>query len=174
LDRVNPILSDRRGSIYVYERWFDMDLGEKPVPQFDQEPDDFVASNLFLLRLEIRTFLKKNGGGQPPSSLSQLGQATPDVQITDPNSRREGPYILKYFAPRANDPGRYAISADCQSYGDACIRSFFLDYGGEVHQTAEPRAATAQDPFLPECEKFAQTCRDLDWPVPSPAETTAQ
>jgi len=173
LDRVNPILSDKRGTIFVYERWFAIDRGEGLQPLIAEEPNDFLASKLFSLRLEITSFMKNSGGGRPPTSLSQLGPPTPDERTTDPDSRREDPYVLRYSAPRKGDPGRYAVSADCQSYGDACIRSFLLDYDGEVHQTAEPRPANTQDPPIPDCEKFAQTCRDVDWPVPLSADTTS-
>jgi hypothetical protein len=173
LDRVNPILSDKRGTIFVYERWFATDQGENLEPLIAEEPDDFFASKVFSLRLEIKSFMKNSGGGQPPSSLSQLGPAAPNEQTADPDSRREDPYVLKYLPPRKDDPGRYAVSADCQSYGDACMRSFLLDYDGEVHQTAEPRPANKQDPLIPDCDKFAQTCRDVDWPVPLPSDSSS-
>ncbi|MGC2464878.1 MAG: hypothetical protein WA517_06750 [Candidatus Acidiferrum sp.] len=172
LDRVNPILCDKRGIIFVYERWFAMNQGENLQPVPDEEPNDFWASKIFSLRTEINSFMKNSGDGRPPSSLSQLRPANSNEKTDDPDSRRADPYVLKYFAPR--DKGlRYAISADCQSYGNACIRSFFLDFDGEVHQTPEPRPATAHDKLIPDCEKFAQSCRDIDWPIPSPAGTTA-
>ena len=173
LDRVNPILCDKRGTIFVYERWFAMDQEEKLVPLIAVEPNDFNASNLFALKNQINAFIKNTGGGNAPSSLSQLAPPTAGGQNSDPDTQRAGPYVLKYLPPRKNDPGQYAISATCQSYTDACIRSFFLDYDGKVHQTAEARPATPQDPLLPDCDKFGQTCRDVDWPIPSPAEISS-
>jgi len=172
LGDVKPILSDKRGIIFVYELWFATDQAETLQPLIAEEPDDFVASSVFALRFEISSFMKNSGDGRPPSSLSQLRPATPREKAADPDSRRVDPYVLKYSTSR--DSGlRYAISADCQSYGNRCMRSFYLDYDGDVHQTAEPRSATAQDPLIPDCDKFAQTCHDVDWPVPSPAETIA-
>ena len=171
LDRVNPILCDKRGTIFVYERWFAVDQGEKLVPLIAEEPNDFLASNVFTLRLEINSYMKNRGEGQPPSSLSELGAGSPNGQGTNADSRRVDPYVLKYFVSRGNGKG-YAISAECQSYGNACMRSFFLDYDGDVHETAEPRPASAQDPLIPDCYKYGQTCRDVDWPLPPPAETS--
>ena len=173
LDRVNPILCDKRGTIFVYERWFAMDRGEKLVPMIAVEPNDFTASNLFTLKNQINAFIKSTGGGSAPSSLSQLAPPTADGQNTDPDTQKAGPYVLKYLPPRKNDPGKYAISATCQSYTDACMRSFLLDYDGEVHQTAEARPAAPRDPLLPDCDRFGQTCRDIDWPIPSPAGTSS-
>jgi len=173
LDRVDPIQCDKRGTVFVYERWFAMDQGgENLQPVLDEEPNDFLASKISSLRLEINSFMKNSGDGRPPSSLSQLAPANPNEKADDPDSRRADPYVLKYLVSRDNGL-RYAIAADCQSYGNACMRSFFLGYDGEVHQTPEPGPATAQDPLIPDCEKFAQSCRDVDWPIPSPAGTTA-
>lgn len=174
LDRVNPILCDKRGTIFVYERWFAMDQGEMLVPLIAVEPNDFTASNLFALKNQINAFIKSSGGGSAPPSLAQFAPPTADGPTTDPDSQKSGPYVLKYLPPRKNDPARYAISATCHSYIDECMRSFFLDYDGETHQTAESRPATAQDPLLPDCDKFGQTCRDVDWPIPPPAETSAR
>ncbi len=78
----------------------------------------------------------------------------------------EGPYRFEYSPPAADAANAYTISAVCQSYGDACIRSFFLDQNGEIHETSEPRQPTADDPLIPDCERYAQSCRDIDWPVP--------
>lgn len=46
------------------------------------------------------------------------------------------------------------------------MRSFLVDQDSETHLTSEPRQPTAQDPAIPDCEKYAQTCRDIDWPLP--------
>jgi hypothetical protein len=48
------------------------------------------------------------------------------------------------------------------SYGEDCLRSYFLDYDDIKHATAEPRPATAQDPGLLPCET-AQVCHDTVW-----------
>jgi len=78
----------------------------------------------------------------------------------------EGSYRLEYFPPAASAANTYMLSAVCQSYGDACIRSFLLDQNGEIHETSEPRQPTAQDPVIPDCEEHAQPCRDVDRPQP--------
>jgi hypothetical protein len=78
----------------------------------------------------------------------------------------EGPYRLEYIPPEAGASHAYMISAVCQSSGETCIRSFLLDQNGQIHETSEPRQPTDQDPLIPDCEKYAQTCRDIDWPQP--------
>jgi hypothetical protein len=109
--------------------------------------------------------MQKNGG-TPPASLSNLGWNPDNNATSDPDVPRVGPYELNYIPPTAANATRYTLSALCQNYGDACIRSFLLDQDGETHQTSQPRRATPDDPLIPDCEKFAQTCRDINWPMP--------
>ncbi|HKN61263.1 MAG TPA: hypothetical protein VJW93_08805 [Candidatus Acidoferrales bacterium] len=165
LPRVDPMAVDSRGRIFVYFGWSNMHPEPGFAPGLVETPDDLFSSQTLSLRSEIRSFMQKNGGA-PPASLSNLDWHPPDSATSDPNVWRAGPYELKYIPPGAAEPTRYSVSALCQKYGDACMRSFFLNQDGETHQTSEPRPATAQDPPIPDCEKFAQTCRDIDWPVP--------
>ena len=167
LDYVNPMLSDSRGRIFVYERWFATEQGEHLEPLLTEQPDDWGASRVFALRSDIRFAMKNKGMELPPSSLSELQLSTSTEGAgSSPDTLNEGPYTVQYLAPRPGISGGFALSAVCQSYGDKCIRSFFLDYDGDIHQATEPRRATANDRLIPDCEKYAQTCRDVDWPVP--------
>lgn len=167
LDYVNPMMSDSRGRIFVYERWFGTEEGEHLEPLLTDQPDDLSTSRLLSLRASIRFSMKNKSLKQPPLSLSNLTLSVPAEELTkNPDIFQEGPYTVKYLGPSGDDADRFAISAVCQHYGDACIRSFLLAYDGEVHQTVEPREATAQDPLIPDCEKHFQGCRDVDWPVP--------
>jgi len=166
MDYVNPMLSDARGRIFVYERWFATEQGEHLVPLLTEQPSDLDNSRLLQLRAELQFSMKNKGLERPPPSLAAW-HTNSDAEATDaPDSLKEGPYLVKYLPPRLEDPTRFALSARCQSYGEKCIRSFFLGYDGGVHQTVEPRSATAEDPLIPDCEKYGQTCRDVDWAVP--------
>ncbi len=162
--RVDPIAVDSRGRIFAYAGWWVTTPETGFAPSLTATPDDLWTSQVRTLRSEVDYFTKNNGG-TPPASLLSLGWH-PDPDATgDSHVLHVGSYELKYL-PAASDPARFSVSAVCQSYGDACIRSFFIDPDGEIHQTIEPRSATLTDPLIPDCEKYAQTCRDIDWPQP--------
>lgn len=71
-------------------------------------------------------------------------------------------YSIEYFHPPEKPADSFALSVQCMSYGENCLRSYFLDYDDMTHATAEPRAATAQDPGLEPCETV-QVCHDTIW-----------
>jgi len=106
----------------------------------------------------------QTNGGTPPAMLSKMSEYSD--KSANNETLTEGPYLLEYSPPKAGTANAYTISAVCESYGDACIRSFYLDQNGEIHETSEPRRPTVQDRLIPDCEKYAQTCRDIDWPQP--------
>ena len=167
LDYVNPMLSDSRGRIWVYERWFAIEQGEHLTPQLNEQPDDWTASHILALSSSIRFEMKNKAMERPPLSLSELQLNTSAQEAgSSPDTLNESPYTVQYFPPRPGFSEGFALSAACQNYGDKCIRSFFLDKGGDIHQSTAPRPATADDPLIPDCEKYVQGCRDIDWPVP--------
>lgn len=71
-------------------------------------------------------------------------------------------YKVSYFLPSTTSANTFAISLECVAYGARCLRSYFLDYDGNIHATPEPRAATYQDPGLLPCES-ATICDDPIW-----------
>jgi len=73
-------------------------------------------------------------------------------------------YAFHYAGPRPERPSQFALSAQCQSYGQDCLRSYFLDYSGILHATGEPRAPTAQDPPAMDCEESDAACAGVIWP----------
>jgi hypothetical protein len=165
LPRVDPMAVDSRGRIFTYIGWSVTDRQPDFTPQLVETPDDLFASKVLLLRGAVRFFMQKNGG-TPPVSLSNLSWNPDNNATSDPDVTRVGPYQLNYIPPTPANPTRYTLSALCQSYGDTCIRSFLLDQDDETHQTSQPRPATSEDPLIPNCERFAQTCRDINWPLP--------
>jgi hypothetical protein len=74
-------------------------------------------------------------------------------------------FVLYYLAPQSRSSHRFALSAQCQSYGENCLRSYFLDYVGTLHATGEPRQANANDPPALDCEGSDLPCKDVVWPV---------
>jgi hypothetical protein len=162
--RVDPIAVDSRGRIFAYVGWWVPTPEPGFVPSLTETPDDMWTSQVRTLFSEI-SFFTKNNGGTPPASLTDLAWHPQGGPSSDPHIIYVGPYELKYL-PTASDPTRFSVSAVCQSYGDACIRSFFIGPDDEIHQTIHPRPATSADPLIPDCEKYAQTCRDIDWPQP--------
>ena len=49
-------------------------------------------------------------------------------------------------------PTSFSLEAWPVTYGDASIRSFFVDTAGDIHFTTENRRATAADPLVFGCE----------------------
>jgi hypothetical protein len=162
---MDPILADGRGLIFTYTGWA-APQGPNFSPGIIETPNDFYASELFGFRSQVRTFMQNSGGNPPESFATMSWQPWAGNATDDPNVRRVGVYEIQYIPPTSQDRTRYAVSSTCKSYGESCVRSFLLNYDGEAHQTSEPRAATPQDPLIPDCDKFAQTCRDIDWPMP--------
>jgi hypothetical protein len=163
LPHLDPIGVDGRGRIFSYIGWSVTDQQPFFVPRLVETADDFQISHILSLREEIRLFMQANGG-TPPAMLSKMSEYSDKSGYNE--TLTEGPYRLEYFPPAAGAANTYMISAVCQSYGDACIRSFFVDQNGEIHETSEPRQPTARDRLIPDCEKYGQTCRDIDWPQP--------
>jgi hypothetical protein len=162
---MDPILADGRGLVFTYTGWA-TDPGPNYSPGIIESPNDFNASNLFGFRTSVRTFMQNNGGAPPQSFAAISWEPWAGNATDDPNVRKLGVYEIQYIPPTSKDPTRYAVTSTCKSYGESCLRSFLLNYDGEAHQTSEPRAATPQDPLIPDCDKYAQTCRDIDWPMP--------
>jgi hypothetical protein len=114
--------------------------------------------------------MKDKNNGLAPSSLnaeiiSSLGHDVPNIE--DGGMRLEArDFEIRYFAPNAMDQNKFAISAQCKSYGQNCLRSYFLDREGIIHATGEPRQATAEDPISSRCELSFNECKDVTWSVP--------
>lgn len=129
------------------------------------------ASEIEEVRRNIERHMKENGLAAAPLTLNaELIGTTYGFQvpsIEDNGTRLEiKNYAFYYVAPKAGNPSRFALSVQCQSYGENCLRSYFLDYDGVVHATGEPRQATADDPPALECEESDSPCKDVVWPRP--------
>ncbi len=162
---MEPILGDGRGLVFTYWGWA-AEPGPNYAPGIVETPNDFNASELFGFRSSLRIFMQNNGGTPPKSFAAISWEPWAGDGTDDPNVRKVGVYEIRYIPPTPQNPTRYAVTSTCSSYGESCLRSFLLNYDGEAHQTSEPRAATPQDPSIPDCDKYAQTCRDVDWPMP--------
>jgi hypothetical protein len=162
---MDPIVGDGRGLVFTYTGWA-AEPGPNYSPGIIESPNDFNASELFGFRTSVRTFMQNNGGTPPKSFATMSWEPWAGNATDDPNVRRLGVYEIRYIPPTSQDPTRYAVTSTCKSYGEGCLRSFLLNYDGEPHQTSEPRAAMPKDPLIPDCDKYAQTCRDIDWPMP--------
>ncbi len=160
---LDPLAVDRRGRIFAYVGWAVTDRQPDFIPRLMAIPDDLGDSQILSLRFGVRNFAQKNDGHRPPA-LANLNWV-PGQAVADLNTRRVGPYEVSYL-PEARSEKDYTLTAVCHSYAVECLRSFLVDANGETHQTAEPRAATAADGLIPDCEKFAQSCADFDWPLP--------
>jgi hypothetical protein len=132
--------------------------GERRLSQIDQ------------MKKNIDLYLKDHGLAAAPDTLNaeivgaDFGFEIPTVEDNGMRLRTKN-FMTRYFPPQAGDPNRFALSVQCQSYGQNCLRSYFLDYDGVVHGTGEPRQATADDPPALECEQNDQRCQDVGWSI---------
>jgi hypothetical protein len=94
-------------------------------------------------------------GGWPGPSLCTK---TPTVEDNGVRLQTKD-FVTRYLPPQAGNPGHFALSVQCHSYGQICLRSYFLDYDGVIHGTGEPRQATADDPAALDCERIKEHCR---------------
>ena len=157
-----PLLIDSRGVVFVDYPW-EMETVTAKVMVM---PSDLSNSQMDLLRLNLDRCIKEKWNGLAPATLSAeiggSGYETPIIE--DGRTRLEArDYETLYFPPRAGDPNRFALSAQCKRYGEICLRSYFVDYDGSFHATGEPRQATVDDPAPPLCEKISGECEDLIW-----------
>jgi len=133
----------------------------------------------------IREYMRTHGGATPSSLIGVIDQnqmpqqhcSGSDVpeKLVIGGSRGWNCYAINYPPPSASSSASFAVSVECLSYGNGCIRSYFLDYDGTIHATPEPRPATAQDPGLLPCEKVigfnGPVCQDPVWTSSERAST---
>jgi hypothetical protein len=161
-----PLLSDNRGVVFVYYPW-EM---ENVLPKIMVMTSDRTYSQIEALKNNIERYVIDKSNGVAPATLTAesiggLGYEMPTIE--DSGKRLETRnFEMLYFAPQAGDPGRFAVSSKCKSYGQNCVRSFFADFDGSIHATGEPRQATADDPPPIKCENGFSECEDVNWPVP--------
>jgi len=158
-----PLLIDSRGIVFVDYPWEMENVTAKVMVM----PSDLSNSQMDFLKFNLDRYIKEKTNGLPPATLSadidgSTAYETPVVE--DGRTRLEArDYETLYFPPRAGDPNRFALSAQCKRYGEICLRSYFVDYDGSLHATGEPRPATADDPAPLRCENASSECEDIIW-----------
>ena len=162
----NPMLIDGRGIVFVDYPW-EM---ENVTPRIMVLPSDRQYSQIDALKGNIESYIRNKGNGIAPATLNAeimgaLGHEMPT--IAEGGKRLETrDFVARYFGPKSGDAKSFAISVQCQSYAQNCVRSFFSDYDGTIHATGEPRQASADDPIPPQCENGFSECMDVAWTVP--------
>ena len=157
-----PLLIDSRGIVFVDYPWEMENVTAKVMVM----PSDLSNSQMDFLKFNLDRYIKDKGNGLAPPTLTAEfagGGYEPPI-IEDGRTRLEArDYETLYFPPKTGDPNRFSLSAQCKRYGVICLRSYFVDYDGSMHATAEPRAATADDPAPLRCEKVTGECEDIIW-----------
>ncbi|MGB6675780.1 MAG: hypothetical protein WBE44_03710 [Terriglobales bacterium] len=159
----DPVMIDGRGIIFVDYPW-DM---EKVTPKVMVQQGDFFYSQIEALKRNIEQYMKEKNNRMAPATLNAeaiggLGHERPTIE--DGGMRLETrDFETLYLPPEAGNPGQFALSVQCKSYGQNCLRSYFADYDGSIHATGEPRQATSQDPTFFRCERFFGECPDIIW-----------
>ncbi len=158
-----PLLIDSRGVVFVDYPWEMENVTAKVMVM----PSDLSNSQMNFLKFNLDRYIKEKTNGLPPATIhadidGSAAYETPIVE--DGRTRLEArDYETLYFPPRAGDPNRFALSAQCKRYGEICLRSYFVDYDGSLHATGEPRPATADDPPPLRCENASSECEDIIW-----------
>lgn len=130
----------------------------------------------YSVRDSIREYMRTHDPQRAPDSLSGVQEyqwsshvcEDVDENEVDPQKRiikaAQGQvcYKVNYFPPVSEAADTFALSVTCTSYGQECIRSYYMDNDGILHATAQPRPATAEDPGLEPCER-ATACDDPIW-----------
>ena len=171
-----PLAADARGEIFGWQKLYGnaafrkQTWGSESAFQI-MNMGDSPAQSVYFVRDRLLAFMRTNGSGPPPSLEGVLNPQESTRFTCDANENpktrfirmdaRRGCYTISY-SPASSGTPSFAISAQCITYGDGCIRSYFLDYDGTVHATSEPRAATAQDSALLACETTIP-CHDPVW-----------
>lgn len=121
------------------------------------------------LKKNIGHYMDENALIAAPQTLNaeavgkDYGFEVPSIAADGKNLKIKN-YVLYYLAPKVERSSHFALSVQCQSYGQNCLRSYFLDYDDALHATGEPRQATADDPPALECEGSDSPCKDVVWP----------
>jgi hypothetical protein len=158
-----PLLIDSRGIVFVDYPWEMENVTAKVMVM----PSDLSNSQMSFLKFNLDRYIKEKNNGLPPATISADidGSTAYETPVLEPGRTRleARDYRTLYFPPKAGDPDRFALSAQCKRYGEICLRSYFVDYDGSFHATGEPRPATAADPAPPRCEKIDGECEDMIW-----------
>jgi hypothetical protein len=128
-------------------------------------------SEILELKRNLDSYMQHNAPGTTPDALTaeMIGESYgSQVPIIEPDGKRleTKNHVFRYLGPKPGHGSSFALSVQCQSYGQNCLRSYFLDYDGVLHATGEPREATADDPPALECESNDSVCKGVVWPVP--------
>ena len=162
----NPLMIDRRGIVFVQPAW----STAKTDRSVTVLSSDWTASNIDVLRERIEGTMKEKTGGAAPTQLDPdiLGDFKHNTMSSDASGTtlEVTNFVIRYFAPKADAPNHFAISVQCQSYGDKCLRRYLLDYDGAIRATGDPREATSDDPPALQCEIVPSECKDVGWSLP--------
>jgi hypothetical protein len=159
----NPLMIDHRGIVFAMDPW-----AENAAPEIIVISGDRGYSQIGLLKNNIEHYMKyKNRGVAPavltPEIIGAFADETPAIDQS--GTFMETKTFTYLYSPKPGAPNQFAIWVQCQSYGQNCLRGYFLDYDGVIHGTGEPRLATREDPPALDCEILPSECKDVSWSV---------
>lgn len=171
--------SDKRGEVFVFRGLTATAAQRKAANEgghFSVQTVDFTSDalgHLLNIRGHIKAYMAAHDPANAPASLDGVvDEWELDTKCDSEDSAQDRvigrpvsgscSYRLTYLLPSVTPTNTFAISMECVAYGARCLRSYFLDYDGNIHATPEPRAATDQDPGLLPCETM-QVCNDPVW-----------
>lgn len=157
-----PLMVDKRGILFSDAMW------GYSSPSIRAATTEATAAEIQELKRSIDDYMQRRGLADAPKALnSEMVRANFGYQsLVDGQHMEVRNYAFRYLVSRARGRTRYALAAQCLSYGQDCLRSYFVDYDGVLHATGEPRAATADDAYALECESNDSQCEGVIWPAP--------
>jgi hypothetical protein len=158
----DPLMIDRRGIVFVQDPW-----AENVPPKIMATPGDGEYSQIDVLKGNIERYMKEKNGGVAPAVLTAeiIGAFPYETPAVD----QSGTYMetknfsYVYLAPKPGAPNQFGIIVQCRSYAENCLRSYFLDYDGVMHGTAEQRQPEREDPPALDCEIAPSECKGVRW-----------
>jgi hypothetical protein len=148
------------GIFYAVEKHTLAELNARHV-----NPSDRWYSQIDQIKKQIDLYEQQHKTAPERLAKDMMGLVA--VFVADDGLRMEvTDYDDRYLGPERLGSSKFAITARCLAYGKRCVRSFYLDYDGNVHGTGEPRAATENDPVSAQCETGTTNCEDTDWRNP--------
>ncbi len=158
----NPLMIDSRGIVFVKDGW-----AEGGPSKIVATPGDGELSQIVALKGNIERYMKEENGGAAPTTLNARVVGT--LPYETPAIDENGTYYMEtknfsyVYLYKPQTPNQFGLIIQCQSYAVNCLRSYFLDYDGVIHGTAEPRQPTREDPIALECEFAPSECKDVTW-----------
>ncbi|MGB8522863.1 MAG: hypothetical protein WCD43_07850 [Candidatus Acidiferrales bacterium] len=161
---MEPIVSNDRGEIAEVSGW-STSAGKLQLLPLSND------GGALAVMAAAKDFTRRDRNHRPPRTFDDLVGPSSVLANHGPSGAlgtkfQSAYFVLEYFPPLSEGSDQFSMAENCAYYGTDCLRSFLYESSGDIHATAEPRAATHNDPLVsPSCLVQAK-CPSLVWPTP--------